>query len=62
MPLGWKANTVTKTCSLEFYASSTAVVLKKVIEVELNETEKKGLDESVSHVKELVEALKKLEF
>lgn len=36
--------------------------LKKVIEVELNETEKKGLDESVSHVKELVEALKKLEF
>lgn len=36
--------------------------LEKVIEVKLNETEKKGLDESVKQVKELVEALKKIEF
>lgn len=36
--------------------------LAKVIEVKLNETEKKGLDESVRQVKELVEALKNIEF
>lgn len=36
--------------------------LKKVIEVKLNDIEKKGLDESVKQVKELVEALKKIEF
>lgn len=36
--------------------------LEKVVEIELNETEKKGLDNSVTAVKELVEALQKLEF
>lgn len=36
--------------------------LEKVIEVKLNESEKKGLDHSVGAVKELVEALKKIEF
>jgi malate dehydrogenase len=36
--------------------------LAKVIEVKLNETEKKGLDESVRQVKELVDALKTIEF
>ncbi len=36
--------------------------LAKVIEVKLNETEKKGLDESVRQVKELVDALKNIEF
>lgn len=36
--------------------------LSKVIEVKLNETEKKGLDESVRQVKELVDALKNIEF
>jgi malate dehydrogenase len=36
--------------------------LEKVIEVKLNDTEKKGLDHSVGAVKELVEALKKIEF
>ncbi|MCO5112864.1 MAG: malate dehydrogenase [Bdellovibrionaceae bacterium] len=36
--------------------------LAKVVEIELNETERKGLDHSVSAVKELVDALQKLEF
>lgn len=36
--------------------------LAKVVEVKLNETEKKGLDESVRQVKELVDALKNIEF
>ncbi len=36
--------------------------LAKVIEVKLNEAEKKGLDESVRQVKELVDALKTIEF
>ena len=36
--------------------------LEKVIELKLNETEKAGLDNSIKAVKELVEALKKLEF
>lgn len=36
--------------------------LEKVVEVKLNETERKGLDHSVGAVRELLEALKKLEF
>lgn len=36
--------------------------LQKVIEVKLNDEEKKGLDNSVAAVKELVDALQKLEF
>lgn len=36
--------------------------LADVVEVKLNETEKKGLDESVRQVKELVDALKNIEF
>ncbi len=36
--------------------------LEKVIEVKLNDEERKGLDHSVNAVKELVAALKKLEF
>lgn len=36
--------------------------LKKVVEIELNDKEKKGLDNSVAAVKELVDALTKLEF
>lgn len=36
--------------------------LEKVVEIKLNDTEKAGLDNSVAAVKELVEALKKLEF
>lgn len=36
--------------------------LEKVIELKLNETEKKGLDSSIKAVQELVDALKKLEF
>lgn len=36
--------------------------LHKVVEVKLNETEKAGLDESVRQVKELVDALKNLDF
>lgn len=36
--------------------------LEKVVEIELNDTEKKGLDHSVAAVQELVDALQKLEF
>ncbi len=36
--------------------------MAKVIELKLNETERKGLDHSIKAVQELVEALKKLEF
>ncbi len=36
--------------------------LDKVIEVKLNETERKGLDNSIKAVQELTEALKKIEF
>ncbi len=36
--------------------------LEKVIELKLNETERKGLDNSIKAVQELVDALKKLEF
>jgi malate dehydrogenase len=36
--------------------------MEGVIEVELNDTEKKGLEHSVKAVKDLVEALKKIEF
>ena len=36
--------------------------LHKVLEVELNDTEKQGLHTSVEHVKELVSTLKKVEF
>jgi malate dehydrogenase len=36
--------------------------LADVVEVKLNDTEKKGLDESVRQVKELVDALKNIEF
>ncbi len=36
--------------------------LEKVVEVKLNDTEKKGLDHSVNAVKELVAALSKIEF
>ncbi len=36
--------------------------MAKVIEIKLNETERKGLDHSIKAVQELVDALKKLEF
>ena len=36
--------------------------MDKVIELKINETERKGLDHSIKAVQELVEALKKLEF
>jgi malate dehydrogenase len=36
--------------------------LEKVIELKLNEEERKGLDNSIKAVQELVEALKKLDF
>lgn len=36
--------------------------MDKVLELKLNETERKGLDHSIKAVQELVEALKKLEF
>src|SRR5690606_3073122 len=36
--------------------------LEKVMEVELNDEERKGLDHSIDAVKELVAALKKIEF
>ncbi len=36
--------------------------LEKVVELELNETERAGLDNSIKHVKELVAALKNLDY
>jgi malate dehydrogenase len=36
--------------------------VEKVIELKLNETERKGLDNSIKAVQELVDALKKIEF